>query len=131
MRLARGSGRAACRTDRVRRDGAIQGPVDGAEASAVGVPYACWIQTMERTPNQPVAAAIRPDASFFDDWTPVDLPAGLPPSYRAGWGLFLRHVAEDAPFPFTLDAGVRGVQLAEAAHRSSRERRWIALEPIV
>ena len=56
---------------------------------------------------------------------PVDAQATN--SYRAGWELFLRHVFEDAPFPYTLLAGARGVQLAECAYRSDRERCWIAL----
>jgi predicted dehydrogenase len=46
-------------------------------------------------------------------------------SYRAGWELFLRHIAEDAPFPFTLLEGAKGVQLAELAYQSNAERRWI------
>ena len=51
-------------------------------------------------------------------------------AYRAGWELFLRHVAEDAPFPYTLLAGAKGVQLAECAYRSDQERRWIDVPPL-
>jgi predicted dehydrogenase len=51
-------------------------------------------------------------------------------SYRAGWELFLRHVAEDGPFPSPLIEGAKSVQLAEACYRSDRERRWIALDPL-
>jgi hypothetical protein len=47
--------------------------------------------------------------------------------YRVGWELFLRHVAEDVPFPSPLLEGAKGVQLAEACCQSSRERRWIDL----
>jgi hypothetical protein len=39
--------------------------------------------------------------------------------------MFLRHVAEDAPFPHTFIDGARGVQLAELAQASGRERRWV------
>jgi hypothetical protein len=35
------------------------------------------------------------------------------------WELFLRHVADDAPFPFTLLEGTKGVQLAEVSYRSN------------
>jgi hypothetical protein len=47
--------------------------------------------------------------------------------YRVGCELFLRHVAEDLPFPSPLLEGAKGVQLAEACCQSSRERRWIDL----
>jgi hypothetical protein len=39
--------------------------------------------------------------------------------------MFLRHIYEDAPFTWDLLEGAKGVQLAELALQSSRERRWI------
>jgi predicted dehydrogenase len=39
--------------------------------------------------------------------------------------MFLRHVAEDAPWTYDLREGAKGVQLAELGHQSWRERRWI------
>lgn len=51
-------------------------------------------------------------------------------SYRAGWEGFLRHVAEDTPFPYSLLEGAKSVQLAELAYQSSRERRWVDVPPI-
>lgn len=51
-------------------------------------------------------------------------------SYRAGWEGFIRHVLEDAPFPSPLIAGARGVQLAELAYQSHRERRWVDVPPL-
>jgi hypothetical protein len=44
--------------------------------------------------------------------------------------MFLRHVAEDAPFPHDFYDGARGVQLAELAMTSWRERRWIDVPEI-
>jgi hypothetical protein len=44
--------------------------------------------------------------------------------------MFLRHVAEDAPFPHDFFDGARGVQLAELAMISWRERRWIDVPEI-
>jgi hypothetical protein len=44
--------------------------------------------------------------------------------------LFLRHVAEDAPFPSPFLEGAKSVQLAEACYRSDRERRCIELPPL-
>jgi len=39
--------------------------------------------------------------------------------------MFIRHVAEDATYPYTLAEGAKGVQLVELAHQSWRERRWV------
>jgi predicted dehydrogenase len=111
---------------RIRRDAGIQIQVDGTEGSAVGTPFDCWIQRLADAPAGAISSAVRQSgASFFDDWTPVPVPRDAVNSYRAGWELFLRHVMEDAPFPYPLIEGAKGVQLAEAAYRSHRERRWI------
>ena len=45
--------------------------------------------------------------------------------YRAGWELFLQHIAEGTPFPSSFREGAKSVQLAEACYQSHRERRWI------
>jgi predicted dehydrogenase len=115
---------------RVRRDASIQIQVDGTLGSAVGGPFECWIQTLADTPKGAISSAIPQSANFFEQWKPVPVAGTPTPSYRAGWELFLRHVAEDAPFPYTLLAGCKGVQLAEAAYRSHAERRWVELPPI-
>ncbi|MDP6389792.1 MAG: gfo/Idh/MocA family oxidoreductase, partial [Alphaproteobacteria bacterium] len=46
-------------------------------------------------------------------------------AFKRQWELFIRHLCEDAPFAWDLRAGARGVQLAEMATTSWRERRWI------
>ena len=107
---------------RARREFAIQVQVDGTAGSAVAGPFGCWTQV--EAPGGPIAAAL-PGASLFEGWTAVAVDAGAVNSYRAGWEMFLRHVAEGAPFPFTLLEGAKGVQLAELAYRSARERRWV------
>ena len=35
------------------------------------------------------------------------------------------HIAEDAPYKFSLREGAKGLQLVEAAMQSWKERRWI------
>jgi predicted dehydrogenase len=45
----------------------------------------------------------------------------------AQWEQFVRHVVDDAPNPYDLLAGARGVQLAEAGLQSCREGRRIEL----
>ncbi len=39
-------------------------------------------------------------------------------AFKVQWEMFLRHVAEDAPFPHTFVDGARGVQLAELGMQS-------------
>ena len=112
---------------RVRRDFPIQVQIDGTSGSAVAGPYGCWIQAAEAAPGGAISAALPQAGSFFADWTAVAMPEAPLNSYRAGWEMFLRHVAEDAPFPYTLLQGAKGVQLAEAACRSSREGRRVEL----
>jgi hypothetical protein len=41
------------------------------------------------------------------------------------WERFIRHVVEDAPFPWTLREGAKGVQLVELALQSWKERRFV------
>jgi predicted dehydrogenase len=44
-------------------------------------------------------------------------------AFRLQWEMFVRHVADDAPFPHDLHAGARGVRVAELGLRSSAEGR--------
>ena len=115
---------------RARREFPIQVQIDGTDASAVAGPFACWTQTAAETPGGAISSAIRGGPSLFDGWDALEIPEGRVGSYRVGWEMFLRHVAEDAPFPYPLIEGAKGVQLAEAAYRSHRERRWIDLPPL-
>ncbi len=68
--------------------------------------------------------------NFDAQWQEMPEIEPLENGYRAGWELFLRHVAEDAPFPAPLIEGAKSVQLAEACHQSQRERRWVELAPL-
>ena len=73
----------------------------------------------------------RPQAMVFDaQWQEMPDIEPFANGYRAGWELFLRHVAEDAPFPSPLLEGAKSVQLAEACYQSHRERRWVDLPPL-
>jgi predicted dehydrogenase len=110
---------------RVRRDDIIVVQVDGTRGSAFATAQDCFTQADVNTPKPILSADGRQPHDFYDEWLPV--PDNEKPinSYRAGWELFLRHVAEDAPYPFTLLEGAKGVQLAELSYRSNLERRWI------
>ncbi len=55
------------------------------------------------------------------------MPANEPleNGFKLQWQQFIRHVFDDAPFPWGLREGAKGVQLAEAGLKSWAERRWI------
>ncbi len=112
---------------RVKRDDLLQIQVDGAKGSAVCGLHRCFVQPLVATPR-PFFDPERPQTMAFDEqWQEMPDLEPVRNGYRAGWELFLRHVAEDAPFPSPLVEGAKSVQLAEACCRSSRERRWIDL----
>ena len=115
---------------RVKRDDLLQIQVDGTQGSAVCGLHRCFLQPLLATPK-PFFDAERPQAMVFDEqWQEMPDIEPFRSSYRAGWELFLRHVAEDVPFPSPLVEGAKGVQLAEACHQSHHERRWIDLPPL-
>ena len=112
---------------RVKRDDLLQIQVDGTLGSAVCGLHRCFVQPLVATPK-PFFDPERPQPMVFDEqWQELPDVEPLRNGYRAGWEMFLRHVAEDAPFASPLLEGARSVQLAEACHQSNRERRWIDL----
>ena len=112
-------------TTRVRRDDLVTFHVDGTHGSAVAGLHKCWTQHRVNTPK-PVWNPAQPQTmNFFNDWeeVPDNWPADN--GFKAQWEMFLRHVAEDAPWPYGLEAGAKGVQLAELGLKSWAERRWL------
>jgi predicted dehydrogenase len=110
---------------RVYRDDLLMLQVDGTEGSAVAGLRECKIQHRTATPkpvwNPDIPQVIR----FSENWQSVPDNATFGNGFRAQWELFLKHVACDTPFPWDLLEGAKGIQLAEIAHRSWRECRWI------
>jgi predicted dehydrogenase len=112
---------------RVKRDDLLQIQVDGTKGSAVCGMHRCFVQPLVATPR-PFFDPENPREGNFDrDWQEMPTLDPFKNSYRECWELFLRHVAEDGPFPSPLLEGAKGVQLADACHQSQRERRWIEL----
>jgi predicted dehydrogenase len=112
-------------TTRVRRDDLVTFHVDGTHGSAVAGLHKCWTQHRVNTPK-PVWNPDQPQTmNFFNDWeeVPDNWPADN--GFKAQWEMFLRHVAEDAPWEYGLEAGAKGVQLAELGLKSWDERRWL------
>jgi predicted dehydrogenase len=116
---------------RVKRDDLLQIQVDGTLGSAVAGLHRCFVQPSVATPK-PFFSPEQPQSMVFDEqWQEMPEIEPFENGYRAGWELFLRHVAEGTPFPAPLLEGAKSVQLAEACYRSHRERRWVELEPLV
>jgi predicted dehydrogenase len=112
---------------RVRRDDLAVFQVDGTHGSAVAGLHRCFTQSRVNTPK-PVWNPDEPQTmDFHDQWQEVPDTRVYDNGFKVQWEMFLRHVAEDAPWPHTLLEGARGVQLAEAGLRSWRERRFIDL----
>ncbi len=112
---------------RVRRDDLVTFQIDGTHGSAVAGLHRCWAQHRVNTPK-PVWNPDEPQTmTFLNQWQEVPDAQDFDNGFKTQWEAFLRHVAEDAPWSYTLMEGAKGVQLAEAGYRSWRERRWIDL----
>lgn len=112
-------------TTRVRRDDLVTFHVDGTHGSAVAGLHKCWSQHRVNTPK-PVWNPDQPQTmNFFADWEEVPDNWPAQNGFKAQWEMFLRHVAEDAPWEYGLEAGAKGVQLAELGLQSWAERRWL------
>jgi len=109
---------------RVRRDDLLTVHVDGTEGSAVAGLRDCRVQHRASTPRPVWNPDIPQAIDFHDGWAlapEIDQPDN---AFKIQWELFLRHVVAGEPFPWSFLAGARGVQLAELALRSWRERCW-------
>jgi|TARA_R110002012_G_scaffold215764_2_gene386833 predicted dehydrogenase len=110
---------------RVRRDDLVTFQVDGTHGSAVAGLTKCWSQHRVNTPK-PVWNPDQPQTiDFYKTWDEVPDTQNFDNGFKAQWEMFLRHVAEDAPWPYGLEAGAKGVQLAELGLKSWAERRWL------
>lgn len=115
---------------RVNRDELVEFQVDGTHGSAVAGLRNCRIQHRATTPKPVWNPDLPVTARFRDDWQEVPDNAEFDNGFKIQWELFIRHVLEDAPFPYDFAAGARGVQLAELGLRSSAEGRRIAVEEL-
>ena len=115
---------------RVYRDELLSLQVDGTLGSAIAGLHSCKVQHRVNTPR-PVWNPDLPEThNFFKDWQEVPDNNQFDNGFKVQWEQFLRHVAWDTPFKFTLREGAKGVQLAEAGLESWRQRRWVQLPEI-
>ena len=116
---------------RVYRDKLLSLQVDGTAGSAVAGLRECKIQSRANTPRPVWNPDLPNPIEFRSLWAPVPDNAEFDNAFKVQWEMFLRHVAEDAPFPHDFLDGARGVQLAELAMTSWREQRWIDVPEIL
>ena len=88
------------------------------------------IQSAEATPKPVWNPDIPQPIDFFEGWQTVPNNIPYDNAFKIQWELFLRHVALDEPWSYTLMEGAKGVQLAELGMRSWTERRWVDVEPL-
>jgi len=115
---------------RVYRDELFVLHVDGTEGSAVAGLRECKAQHRVNTPRPVWNPDLPNPIQFRDQWAAVPDNAEFDNAFKVQWEMFLRHVAENAQFPHDFLDGVRGVQLAELAAQSWRERRWVDVPAI-
>jgi predicted dehydrogenase len=118
-------------TVRVRRDDLLTVQVDGTHGSAVAGLRECHIQHYGNTPKPVWNPDIPQPINFYEGWAKVPEQEPADNAFKAQWELFLRHVALDEPFPWTLLEGAKGVQLADLGLQSWQERRWLDVPSLV
>ena len=111
-------------TVRVRRDDLLTLQVDGTEGSAVAGLRKCLVQEYQDTPRPVWNPDIPQPIDFYAGWKEVP-GEDYDNAFKAQWELFLRHVAGEGPFRWNLLEGAKGVQLAELAQKSWKQRRWL------
>ena len=112
-------------TTRVRRDDLVTFHVDGTYGSAVAGLTECRAQSRVNTPRPVWNPDEKQTMPFFEQWQAVPDTQVYDNGFKIQWEAFIRHIAEDAPYRWTLPEGAKGVQLVEAALQSWKERRWV------
>lgn len=108
-------------TTRVFRDELVEFQVDGTEGSAVAGLRRCRVQHKSATPKPLWNPDLPATEDFRSQWQEIPDNTEFDNGFQVQWDMFLRHVAEDGPFPWDFHAGARGVQLAELGLRASEE----------
>ena len=107
------------------RDDLVTFQVDGTHGSAVAGLHDCMMQARQATPRPVWNPDEKQTLDLYASWQPVPDFAPFDNGFKVQWEMFIRHIAEDAPYKYTLREGVKGLQLVELATQSWKERRWI------
>lgn len=110
---------------RVYRDELFSMQVDGTQGSAIAGLRGCKVQHRANTPKPVWNPDIPSEINFFENW--MDVPDNMlfENAFKVQWEMFIKYLEEDAPFPYSLLEGAKGVQLAELGLKSWEERRWL------
>jgi predicted dehydrogenase len=112
-------------TTRVYRDELLTLQVDGTEGSAIAGLRECRVQHRVNTPRPVWNPDISNLFEFREGWSEVPDNVDFENAFKIQWEMFLRAVVEGSKFVHDFWDGARGVQLAELAMQSWRERKWI------
>ena len=115
---------------RVRRDDLLTLQVDGTKGSAVAGLRECYVQHDAYTPKAVWNPDLPSPIDYYRTWQVMPDNRTYDNAFKVQWELFLRHVAVDGPFPWTLLEGAKGVQLAELGKRSWESRQWVEVPPL-
>ncbi|MGI9242024.1 MAG: Gfo/Idh/MocA family protein [Verrucomicrobiales bacterium] len=110
---------------RVRRDDLLTVEVNGTKGSAVAGLREVHTQAAANTPKPVWNPDIPQPIDFFDAWEKVPNNLEYDNAFKIQWEEFIRHVALDEPWRYTLRDSAKGVQLAELGMESWRERKWV------
>lgn len=117
-------------TVRVNRDELVEFHVDGTHGSAVVGLFGAKIQHRVATPKPVWNPDLADDHDYAKDWAELPTNEVFDNGFRQQWEEFLTSYVEGTAYPFDLLAGARGVQLAEAGLRSSREGCKVVLDEL-
>lgn len=112
---------------RVDRGELVEFQVDGTHGSAVAGLFGCKIQPRALTPKPVWNPDLPTDQDFRSQWHQVPDNQEFGNGFRAQWEAFLSDVDSGRPHPYDLMAGVRGLELVDAALKSSAEGRRVEL----
>ncbi len=115
---------------RVNRDDLLTLQVDGTHGSAVAGLRDCKAQGLAATPRCVWNPDVDSPINYKDGWARVPDQGIYDNAFKVQWELFLRHVVTGSAFPWTLEEGAKGVQLAELGLKSWSERRWVDVPPL-
>ena len=110
---------------RVRRDDLLTMQVDGTNGTAIAGLREAWIQHASETPKPVWNPDIPQPVDLWANWQQVPNNREYDNAFKIQWEQFLRHVALDEPFRWTLREGAKGVQLAELGMQSWRDKKWM------
>lgn len=117
-------------TTRVYRDELFCIQVDGTHGSAIAGLTGCKTQHRVNTPRAVWNPDVPNQIDFRADWQEVPDSGHFDNAFRVQWEMYLRALVEETAFVHDFWEGARGVQLAEIAMQSWKERRWLDIPPL-